>query len=179
MDTNTREVMFSSRSDEYETPRNLYERLDKIFNFTLDPCASDLSHMSENYYTLANNGLSKDWDGEVCYVNPPYSDVSDWLDKCALEHLNNATEIVALIPARTETKYWHSDIWGIARYVLFLKGRLKFINRTLPPFATGGKPSSAPYPSAVIFYTYRTLDKEQLESLTSIGAVIDLREGLI
>jgi site-specific DNA-methyltransferase (adenine-specific) len=174
MDENTRKVMFSSHSDEYETPIALYRVLDDLFHFTLDPAASDLSFMHPNYYTIAEDGLAQDWLGEVCFINPPYSQAKLWISKIADEFLNNETECVLLAPARTETRYWHENIWPIAHYILFLKRRLKFINKTLPSYSAGGKPSSAPYPSAVIMYTHLEFDESVADELNKIGYLVNL-----
>lgn len=176
--------MFSSDSAEWETPRELFASLDEYFEFTLDPCGSEVSHMVSNYYNKEQNGLTRDWTGEVAFVNPPYGrKISRWIEKCATEYLNNGVEVVLLAPARTETRYWHNFIWPIAPYVLFLKGRLQFLNRTLPSYIkiyeslikspepygkweahleaeTHVKRSSAPYPSALVFYTYRILESD-------------------
>ena len=170
------DVMFSKHSDEYETPIDLYRVLDGIFGFTLDPAASRLSFMHPNYYTIEDDGLSKDWAGEVCFINPPYSKLGAWSQKASLEFSVNGVEIAMLIPARTETRYWHDNIWNAAHYIVFLKGRLKFINKTLPSYATGGKPSSAPFPSAVALYMARDLAKDEHLTLVKLGHVINLFE---
>jgi site-specific DNA-methyltransferase (adenine-specific) len=170
MDENTRKVMFSSRSDEYETPIALYRALDDLFHFTLDPAASHLSFMHPNYYTIAEDGLAQDWLGEVCFINPPFSQVKHWVSKVADEFLNNGTECVVLLPARTETKYWHENVWPITHYILFLRSRLKFKNKVAPEKGL----HTAPFPSAVIMYTHLEFDESVANELAKIGHLVNL-----
>lgn len=174
MDDKTREIMFSNKSDEYETPDLLFEKLHTLMNFSLDPAASDLSHVLDNYYTIEDDGLSKSWDNERWFINPPYSKAKAWLGRAADEFISGNSDGVLLVPARTETVYWHDNIWPIAHYVLFLRGRLKFVNKTLPSYGNGGKPSSAPYPSAVIFYTHHYFTILEIAQLSYLGVLIDL-----
>ena len=171
MDENTREIMFSSKSDEYETPIWLFDMLDDIFHFTLDPAASHLSYMCEKYYTIEDDGLAQDWDNETWFINPPYSKAKSWIESVVQRFLGGESDGVMLLSARTETRYWHENIWPVAHYILFLKGRLKFINRVVDG---GDNPLSAPYPSAVIMFTHRNFDTEILETLSEYGHVIDL-----
>jgi len=138
MDNNTLKVMFSSKSDEYETPLAFYKKLDKNHNFTLDPCATDLNHKCVKYYTMQQDGLNQSWSGESVFINPPYSQISRWVDK-AIDELPKTQRIVFLIPARTDTKYFEK-LSSYAYRTLFVKRRLKF----------GGMSTPAPFPSAVI-----------------------------
>ena len=174
MDERTRKIMCSSESDEYETPIWLFDMLDDIFHFTLDPAASYLSYMCENYYTIADDGLEQDWDNETWFINPPYSQAKLWIESAVQRFLGGESEGVILLPSRTETRYWHDNIWSAAHYILFLRGRLKFINKTLPSYGKGGKPSSAPYPSAVVMFTHRELETDTLKTLSEYGHVVDL-----
>ena len=168
MDERTRLLMFPKESDEYETPLWLFNKLDNYFGFTLDPAASHLSHMTEHYFTIDDDGLSKPWDNESVFINPPYSKIGTWVDAAAERFLNSGTEVVMLVPARTETKYFHGSIWPVAHYVLFLEGRLKFINKVKE---NGLKPSSAPFPSVVVMYTYTKLIADDFRD---IGVLINL-----
>lgn len=169
MDENTRKVMFSNKSDEYETPLELFNALHEIFEFTLDPAASELSHMVDNYYTLEDDGLSKSWAGETCFINPPYSKARQWIEAATEEYVTSGVTSVMLLAARTETKYWHENIWPHAAYIVFLKGRLKFENRIIEE-----KPSSAPYPSAIIIFTNRVLRAVEMYRLEKLGKLIVL-----
>ncbi len=171
MDKNTQEIMFSSKSDEYETPVWLFDVLDDIFHFTLDPAASHLSYMCEKYYTIKDDGLAQSWDNETWFINPPYSKAKLWIESVTQRFLGGDSEGVMLLPARTETKYWHENIWPVAHYILFLRGRLKFANRV---GRAGDTLSSAPYPSVVVIFTYRDLSIGEIAELLKYGHVVNL-----
>lgn len=133
------EVMFSSRSDEWETPQWLFDQLYTEFGFSLDVCATADNAKCERYYTKAEDGLAQDWSG-VCWMNPPYGrEISRWIEKAYESSLGGAT-VVCLLPSRTDTKWWHEYV--MRGEVRFLRGRLKF----------GGSKNSAPFPSAVVIF---------------------------
>ncbi|ARM68492.1 DNA N-6-adenine-methyltransferase [Staphylococcus haemolyticus] len=135
-------VHFSSKSNEWTTPQHLFDELNQEFNFTLDPCATEENAKCSKHFTIEDDGLSKDWSNDVVFMNPPYGrEIKKWIKKAYEESLNGAT-VVCLIPARTDTMYWHDFIFDKADDIRFLKGRLKFGN---------GK-NSAPFPSAIIIY---------------------------
>ena len=137
------DVHFSSESNEWETPQDLYDELDKEFGFTLDPCASPSNAKHDNFYTKSDDGLAKDWRDQVVFMNPPYGrEISKWIEKAYTESLHQDCVIVCLIPARTDTKYWHDFIFPYASDIRFIKGRLKF----------GGHKNSAPFPSAIVIF---------------------------
>ena len=136
------EVHYSSKSNEWATPQNLFGELNEEFNFTLDPCATDENAKCSKYFTIEDDGLSKDWSNDVVFMNPPYGrEIKKWIKKAYEESLNGAT-VVCLIPARTDTTYWHDFIFGKANDIRFLRGRLKF----------GNSKNSAPFPSAIVVY---------------------------
>ena len=133
------EVMFSSRSDEWETPQWLFDQLHTEFCFRLDVCATADNAKCERYYTKAEDGLAQDWSG-VCWMNPPYGrEINRWIEKAYESSLGGAT-VVCLLPSRTDTKWWHEYV--MRGEVRFLRGRLKF----------GGSKNSAPFPSAVVIF---------------------------
>ena len=146
MDTQTQKLMFSSKSNEWETPADLYNKLNKRFKFTLDPCCTHVNHKCEKYYTIEEDGLSKSWEGETVFVNPPYGNIGKWVKKAYEESTENGATVVMLIPSRTDTRYWHDYIMQSASAIYFIKGRLKFVN----PFTSVS--NSAPFPSAVIVF---------------------------
>ena len=133
--------LLSSNTDEWATPQDLFDKLDACFHFTLDPCATDENHKAPKYFTRVQDGLKQDWGGEVIWCNPPYGrKIGNWIKKCA-EHRGVA---VMLIPARTDTRWWHDYIDGNPNAsVHFIKGRLKF----------RGAKNPAPFPSAIVIYT--------------------------
>ena len=134
-------ALFTSNSDEWETPLELYTRLNERFKFTLDPCSTKENHLCDKYYTKEENGLCKSWKGETVFVNPPYSKIKQWVEKCYKEHETNGTTIVMLIPSRTDTRYFHEYIYHKAE-IEFIKGRLHFSNSK----------NSAPFPSMIVIY---------------------------
>lgn len=133
--------LLTSTTDEWATPQDLFDRLNACFRFTLDPCATDENHKAPKYYTREQDGLKQDWGGEVIWCNPPYGrTIGEWIKRCA-EHQGIA---VMLIPARTDTRWWHQYIdCNPNASVHFIKGRLKF----------GGAKNPAPFPSAIVIFT--------------------------
>jgi site-specific DNA-methyltransferase (adenine-specific) len=147
------DLHFSSMSNEWETPDVFYNKLNDEFNFTLDPCSSINNHKCEKYYTIEDNGLEKNWSNEIVFMNPPYGrEIGAWIKKAYEEYTNNGVTVVCLIPARTDTIYWHQYIFNVATEIRFLKGRLKFELNGAPIVSGNGKSSPAPFPSAVIVY---------------------------
>lgn len=137
-------VLFSSKTDEWSTPQDLYDELNKEFNFTLDPCATNENHKCEKYYTLVDNGLLKDWSRETVFMNPPYGrEITQWIAKAYHTSLEGAT-IVCLLPARTNTNWFHAFIINKAKEIRFLKGKIKF----------GNSKTGAPFPSMIVVFKY-------------------------
>jgi len=135
--------MYSSNTPEYETPDDLFERLDAIFDFDLDPCASDDNFKCPNYFTKEDDGLKKPWFGNV-FVNPPYGqEIGKWVERSYYQAVTNpdVKTVVMLIPSRTDTKYWHDYVMR-SHLIYFIRGRLKFSNMK----------NSAPFPSAIVVF---------------------------
>ena len=135
------ETLFSSNSDEWETPQELFEELNHEFQFTLDACATDDNHKLSWYYTKDQNGLIKNWQGHRVFCNPPYSEISAWVEKCYREGCKDNTVVVLLVPSRTDTKYFHDFIYNRSE-IRFIKGRLRFSQQT----------TNAPFPSMVVIF---------------------------
>ena len=74
-------ALFSNNSDEWSTPLDIFKELDDEFNFTLDPCATEQNHKCDLYFTAEKDGLSQDWEGHRVFCNPPYSNISAWVEK--------------------------------------------------------------------------------------------------
>lgn len=130
--------MLTSKSNEWETPQHFFDELDREFHFTLDPCATSENAKCKRYYTMADDGLSKDWAGETVFCNPPYGrQIGKWVEKAAT---SNATTVM-LIPARTDTAYFHDYIYGKSE-IRFIRGRLRF----------GGSKINAPFPNMVVIF---------------------------
>jgi len=133
--------MMTSGSDEWTTPSALFRALDRRFGFELDPAATRENALCPMYFTKEDSGLLKSWRPWRVFVNPPYSRVADWMRKCMDESEKGCPLICALIPARTDTHWWHAYVKQ-ADLIWFLKGRLKF----------GDGAGSAPFPSALAFW---------------------------
>ena len=134
------DVMFSSKTDMWETPQDFFDELNDEFSFTLDVAASDHNAKCYHYYTQHEDGLKMPWHG-VVWCNPPYGrEIGKWVKKAYFEAILGTT-VVMLIPARTDTKWFHDYILGKAE-VRFIRGRLKF----------GGSKNSAPFPSMVVIF---------------------------
>lgn len=136
-------ALFSSSTDEWATPQDFFDEIDEEFHFTLDPCAQPHTAKCSKYYTREDDGLAQDWGGETVFCNPPYGKaIADWIRKCSEESKKPNTIIVALIPARTDTRYFHDYIYRKAKEIRFVKGRLKF----------GGAKTGAPFPSMIVIF---------------------------
>lgn len=136
---NINKGLFTSNTDLWETPQDFFDRLNKEFNFELDVCATNENAKCEKYFTEETDGLKQEWKG-VCWMNPPYGrQIGKWIKKAYESSLNGAT-VVCLVPARTDTRWWHE--YCMKGEIRLVKGRLKF----------GGGKSSAPFPSAVVIF---------------------------
>lgn len=135
------ETLFSRNSDEWATPQGLFDELDREFHFNLDPCATAVNAKCIHYYTLADNGLEKPWGGYRVFCNPPYSDIARWVKKAYEEAQTKGTIVCLLIPARTDTRYFHDYILHRSE-IRFLKGRIRF----------GDAQYNAPFPSMVVIF---------------------------
>ena len=139
MNDHDRKIMFSSKTDNWATPPDLYTELNKEFQFSFDPCPLHPTF----------NGLDVDWYGNI-FINPPYSAIASFLEK-GLEEMDkgHTNLLVYLVPARTDTRWFHNYIydeytWNYKNIceVRFLKGRLKF----------GNSKNSAPFPSMLCIF---------------------------
>lgn len=129
--------LFTSNTPEWATPQDFFDKLDEEFHFDLDVCATPENAKCERYFTKDDDGLSQKWGG-VVYCNPPYGrEIGNWVKKCS----EYEGESVMLLPARTDTRWFHDYIYGKAE-IRFIRGRLKF----------GGSKNSAPFPSMVVIF---------------------------
>lgn len=141
-------ALLSSNNLSWCTPPELFNELDREFHFNLDPAATDKSAKCAKYYTPDDDGLTKDWGGSRVFCNPPYGrHIQEWVRKGYEESRKPGTLVVMLIPARTDTSYFHDYIFGgKADEVRFIRGRIKFTDED------GNAKDSAPFPSAVIVW---------------------------
>jgi phage N-6-adenine-methyltransferase len=137
------DVHFSSKSNEWETPADLFAVYDAEFNFTLDAAATFENAKCNRFFTIRENGLAQSWQGETVWLNPPYGrQIGKWIEKAYHEAQNGAT-VVCLIPARTDTRYFHD--FCFKGEVRFLKGRVYFTQN-------GNGADRAPFPSAIVVF---------------------------
>ncbi len=131
---------FSSATDLWATPQKLFDALNSEFHFTLDVCALPENAKYPRFYGPSDDGLAQPWTG-VCWMNPPYGRaIGQWIAKAVKAAQEGAT-VVALLPARTDTTWWHEYVTK-ATEIRYLRGRLRF----------GEAKNCAPFPSAVVVF---------------------------
>ena len=142
------EVLHSSAKEDWGTPQDFFDKLNAEFNFTLDVCASEANAKCSNFFSLefSENGLEIPWlinGGSVCWMNPPYGrKIGAWIKKAYEESQKGAT-VVALLPSRTGTRWYHTYIYNQPNVeTRFIKGRLKF----------QGAPAPAPFDSLIVIF---------------------------
>jgi len=138
-------VHFSSKTDLWETPQDLFDRLNAEHGFTLDVCAIPEDAKCSRYFTPEADELKQDWKDHVCWMNPPYGrEIGKWVKKAYeatfMDWQHTGAKVVCLLPARTDTAWWHDFV--AKGKVTFLRGRLKF----------GGHKNNAPFPSAIVVF---------------------------
>ena len=154
MKKRVRKLMFSSKSTEWNTPKNVFDTLNKRFGpFTLDAAATKENTLCEQYYSLkeGRDGLNKKWRGMI-FLNPPYGRgvVQQWIAKAVHEvKKENCSQVCCILPARTDTKWWHDLVVRYASHIIFVRGRIKF-NKGIE------KPESAPFPSVIVVFNHAT-----------------------
>lgn len=148
-------LMFSKASDEWSTPDAFWLALDQEFHFTVDAAATPENAKLTRWLGPVGCFVDALADGVVwgvgaaVWLNPPYSRVREFIAKAAQQALDYRCTVVCLVPARTDTRWWHDHVWDLASHrprpgveVRFLKGRLRFV----------GAPAGAPFPSVVIVF---------------------------
>jgi len=132
-------IHFSSKTDLWATPQEFFDKYNALYEFNLDVCANKDNAKCSKFFSIEDNGLEQEWIGS-CWMNPPYGrEIIHWMRKAYESSLCGAT-VVCLVPARTDTKWWHG--YAMKGDIEFIKGRLKF----------GGSKNSAPFPSAVVVF---------------------------
>ena len=132
-------VHFSSATDQWATPQAFFDGVADEFAPETDVCALPQNAKCSRYFTPEQDGLKQPWQG-VCWMNPPYGrTIGAWVRK-AFESARGGATVVCLLPARTDTAWWHDYV--AHGEIRFLRGRLKF----------GGSKNSAPFPSALVIF---------------------------
>jgi phage N-6-adenine-methyltransferase len=149
--------------DDWETPPDLFNKLNMVFDFDIDVCATAENTKCQKYYTPEIDGLKQPWHNhKTCWCNPPYGrEIKKWLEK-ALKESKLGTTVVCLITARPGTHYWHDIIFQYARAICFIKGRLRFV----------GAEEDAKFPSALVVFSPNPLEPQQLKTLSWHGQLI-------
>jgi phage N-6-adenine-methyltransferase len=136
-------VHFSSTTDLWATPQEFFDALNAEFGFTLDVCALPENTKCQHFFTPEQDGLVQPWRA-VCWMNLPHGrEIGKWIKK-GYESSKEGATIVCLVPARTDTAWWHTWVTK-ADEVRFVRGRLKF----------GGGTSCGPFPSAIVVFRSR------------------------
>ena len=138
------DVIFSSQTDMWETPQYLFDELDREFHFGIDACATPENAKCENFFTQKEDGLKQKWGGYgTIWCNPPYGrQIWRWVKKAKEEAILGNT-VVMLVPARTDTLWFHEYIYKKPNVeIRFVKGRIKF----------GGSRYNAPFPSMIVIF---------------------------
>ena len=132
----------SSRDIEWETPQDLFDYLNREFHFTLDPCATRANAKCAHFYTKEEDGLSRSWEGETVFMNPPYGrEIGAWVKKASHEADGL---VIGLVPVRTDSAWWHDYVMRAVE-IRLIRGRLWCWNAE-------GKGGRGGYPSAVVVW---------------------------
>jgi phage N-6-adenine-methyltransferase len=152
------DVAFRSEKDDWETPYSLFEKINHLFDFDCDVCADQYNALCDNYFTKEFSCLANSWYN-LNYMNPPYGRGMDkFIKKAYIEYIDFGKMTIALVPSRTDTKWFHNYIYNKAE-IIFVKGRITF-------YTTDGRmPNAAPFPSMIVGWgvnkaTFRELEEE-------------------
>ena len=132
--------MLSSNTDQWATPKKFFGDCNATYGpFDVDVCANETNAKCSKYFDEETDGLKQEWVGK-CWMNPPYGrEIGKWMKK-AIQSCRAGATVVCLVPARTDTKWWHD--YAMHGEIIFIRGRLKF----------GDAKNSAPFPSALIIF---------------------------
>ena len=149
--------MFSSEKEDWGTPQEVFDALDQEFCFKLDAAAAKHNAKCPVYFDITDDALTQSWHPfESIFLNPPYSrQIGKWVAK-AREEADKGATVVLLIPARTDTRWWHDYVYKISE-TRFLKGRLKFVSKKKTS-------NAATFPSVII--VMRPTDRKRIKTMT-------------
>lgn len=160
------EALYSSKKVEWETPQPIFDFINKEWHFDVDVCALPENAKCDTYYTPDQDGLKQIWLG-ACWMNPPYGrDIAKWMRKAYNTAKSNHGSVVALVHARTDTKWWH-DYAMKATYIIFIKGRLKF----------GNAEASCPFPSCFVIFEKGRVDTGCYPKIAAVDREVMMKNG--
>lgn len=141
---NLKPLMSSERQD-WATPQPLFDYLHANFHLELDVCALPENAKCKRFLTPDQDGLKEHWVNWRFFMNPPYGrDISHWVKKAAEDGTAGTDSLgVCLLPARTDTAWWHDHVMAKASRIIFCRGRIWFV----------GAPGPAPFPSALVVFS--------------------------
>lgn len=163
------EGLFTSISQTWGTPQNLFDLLDSYFHFELDAAADSGNAKCAKYYSKENSGLNQPWDKRT-FLNPPYKDVEQWMRKACVEK-EAGNMVVCLVPARTDTQWFRQYCWNYADAMVFIYGRLPFTSQ-------GATVGTAPFPSVIVMLGHELTPENKVEltkKFSSLGKVVFLK----
>lgn len=135
------ETLWSKDSAEWETPQDLFDSLNTLYGFNLDVAATAENAKCSRYFTKEDDGLAQNWGGSRVWCNPPYGrQIGKWVRKAYEESRKPGTLVAMLLPARTDTAWFHD--YAMKGKVQFLRGRVRF----------GGAENNAPFPSIIVIF---------------------------
>ncbi len=167
-------------SQHWNTPEEYVQVVRQVFggSIALDPCSNEFSlvRATTEYRLPRQDGLKESWDFPTIFVNPPYgvdrgrkTRIINWLRRCAESHFFHHSEVLALIPAATNTEHWKQYIWPRARAIAFLYDtRLKFLEK--------GKPGRGSPMACAMVYWGRFF-RQFAAALSAYGAVVELQNN--
>lgn len=165
-------VTLSSRRHDWETPQRLFDALNAEFGFTLDAAATRDNAKCAAFFSPDEDGLSQSWAtlGAV-WINPPYGPgIGKWVKKAYDECRASWQTVVLLIPARTETSWWHEYAMK-ASEIRLIRGRLRF--SAADDFVPNQKGHNAPFPSAVVVFRPGDMGEPRF---TAMDRILDTEE---
>lgn len=152
-------TLWTTGRQDWETPFELFDALNAEFNFTTDVCATSENTKCKRWFTPEVDGLKQKWDG-VCWMNPPFRTMLPWIKKALAESQENGATVVCLLPARTNTNWWHD--YCMRGEIRFLRGRPKF----------NGAKHGLPQPLAIVIFRPKTkISDEQFDKALELAGV--------
>lgn len=161
-------VHFTSKAQDWGTPRKEFDAWHRAFRFTRDVCAEPGNAKLKRYWSKEDDAFTFHWgDGERNWMNPEYKHAAEWTRKARKESLDFGACTVGLVPVRTSEAWWvdnvaapagklrgswyddraqfWSTVWDhLQVHVHFIPYRLRF--------EKPGKTWQAPFPSALVVW---------------------------